>query len=100
MEGGKWVEGIAGMLYITNGLIGDQFEDYMSYAMYEYRDEVVYAALDLRGEWVADSNNPISLAMEKRVAELLKLQYKHYSPISKSIAVLTDDQKEAVTADL
>ncbi|MFY0543365.1 hypothetical protein [Brevibacillus sp. H7] len=86
------------MLYITNGLDGEQFEDYMNCAMYEYSDEVVYAALDLRGEWVSDSNNPTSLAMEKEVAELLKLPHRHYSSTTGPMADLTEDQKKAIVA--
>ncbi|TDL77396.1 hypothetical protein E2R56_04270 [Rhodococcus qingshengii] len=98
MNGGKTVEGIEGMLYITNDRIGDEFEDYMSMAMYEYSDEVVFTALELRGLWVSDSNNPTSLAMEKYIAELLNLNYKHYSTSSGPMEILTEIEKKAIEA--
>ncbi|MCC3358198.1 hypothetical protein [Bacillus sp. REN16] len=98
MNGGKTVEGRTGMEYITNGLSGEQLEDHMNSMMYEYEDEVVYAAFDLRADWVTDSNNPNSLAMEKYVAEFLELDYVHYNSKINSMAILTKEQKEAIIA--
>lgn len=94
----RTVEGIQGMLYITNELIGEDFEDYMSSLMYGEPDDIVYAALDLRGQWVIDSNSPPSLAMGKYVAELQNLKYKHYGTLLYPTGILTDNQKKAIEA--
>jgi len=96
MNGGKTVEGIDGMMYITNGLIGEDWEDYMNSLMYHYEDEVVFAAFDLRGQWVIDSNDPTSLEMEKHVAGLLNLNHKYYSTKSEPKTILTENQKSAI----
>jgi hypothetical protein len=96
---GKTVEGIEGMEYITSGLSGDQLEDHMNSMMYEYEDQVVYAALELRAEWVTDSNNSTSLAMEKYVAEFMELEYAHYNNSENNhMVILTKEQKEAIIA--
>lgn len=98
LENLKIAEGINGMTYITNGLTGDELEDYLSSLMYEYEDEVVLAALELRGEWVTDSNTPSSLAMEKYVAELLDLSHTHYNTTIRPTKELTKIEKQAIAA--
>ncbi|MFJ7667262.1 hypothetical protein ACIQXI_09145 [Lysinibacillus sp. NPDC097195] len=98
MNGGLTLDGIKGLLYITNDNVGEYFEDYMCSLMYEESDEVVYAALELRAEWVSDSNSSISLSMEKYLAEWLNLNYKHYSNLPIPKTILTVNQKRAVEA--
>lgn len=92
------VEGTEEFLRITNGLRSEDLEDFLTKMMYEYPDEVVYAALDLRGEWEADSNTPVCLALEKYVAELLQVEYKHYHLPRYAITELTKIQQQAVIA--
>ncbi|WP_409368815.1 hypothetical protein [Lysinibacillus sp. 38-6] len=98
MNGGLTLDGIKGLLYITNENMGEYFEDYMCSLMYEESDEVVYAALELRAEWVRDSNSSTSLSMEKYLAQWLNLHYKHYSNLPKPKTILTGNQKRAVEA--
>lgn len=98
MGEGRTVEGFEGLHYITNG-DGEAFEDLMNAMMYEYSDEVVYAALDLRGQWIMDSNNSYSLAMEKEVAKLLNVEHRHYSSeLNMNIENLNSSEKSAVHA--
>ncbi len=98
MYEGKAVEGLNVMLSITNGLVADHFEDYMNSKMYMYPDEVVLAAMDLRGEWACNSNSQISLAMEKYAAEILGVVHRHYNNVCTTTIELSEVQKEAVKA--
>lgn len=70
------IEGIEGIEHLTNGLYGDEFEDYLIQQMYLFSDEVVEHTITLRTEWAIDANSPKSLAMEKQVAEMLEIPHR------------------------
>jgi hypothetical protein len=89
------IEGTAGLEFITNGLRGDAFEDYVDIMMLEVPNAVAYAAMELRAEWAADSNSPISYALEAFVAEMFVLEPKHYHHIPYELPGLSNTHKEA-----
>lgn len=97
---GKVIEGTEGMLILTNGKRGDEFEDYMSQRMLfaGYTDEEILAAIELRYEWAADANTPISRALEKFVSEMKGITYTHYRPVEYELPKLTPVQETGAKA--
>ncbi|MFI2859144.1 hypothetical protein ACH6EH_18770 [Paenibacillus sp. JSM ZJ436] len=92
------IEGIEGIEHLTNGLYGDEFEDYLIQQMYLSSDEVVEHTITLRTEWAIDANSPKSLAMEKQVAEMLEIPHRHYDTEFIHTCVLDNNEVEAVKA--
>jgi len=97
VDGGRTVEGLEGLRIITNGVTGLEFEDLQSYMMLqEHRDDVIESAMELRAEWAIDSGSPLSLAMDKQVAEVLNLPQRGYGDLL--LVDLSEVQKESVAA--
>ncbi|MCL6663502.1 hypothetical protein [Paenibacillus amylolyticus] len=92
------IEGIEGIEYLTNGLYGEYFEEFLTQRMYHFSDEVVDKTVTLRTEWAIDANSPKSLAMEKQVAELLQIPHRHYDKQIVHIPVLDQTEIESVNA--
>lgn len=92
------IEGIEGIEYLTNGLYGIDFEDYLTQRMYQFSDEVVDQTITLRTEWVIDANSPKSKAMEKQVAEILQIPHRHYEEEGTPLPILDQTEVEAVQA--
>lgn len=91
------VEGLAGLQVITDGATGQQFEDLQGYMLLlEHDDDVIDSMLELRAEWTLSSSSPLSLAMDKQVAETLNLPLKSYE--TNIVADLSDVQKQAINA--
>lgn len=94
----NFIEGIEGFEFISNGLRDYEFEEYISAQMYEYDEDVVLSATELKSAWITDANSVMSRKMEKYIAEFLHIPYRQYNFTNDNLSDLNNIEKEAVQA--